>query len=128
MICRWCSGNGKHCGSAISKETCEHCLGYGKTANRPGGPLRNVLTVAQVNKFCDKWIESPKRVKKETFPQFQIDWIQSIAKKTANIKFDKKYLNKIINYWNNPRRDETIGEYIQRIGQLALDFKLKNET
>lgn len=86
------------------------------------------ITVAQVNKFCDNWIESSKRVKKETFPQFQIDWIQSIAKKTTIIKFDKKYLNKIINYWSNPRRDETIGEYIQRIAQLALDFKLKNET
>lgn len=128
MKCKWCGGNGKHSGSIISEEICEHCQGHGKTANRPGGSLRNILTMDQVDKFCDRWIDSSERVNEETFYQFQIDWIQSIAKEVANVKFDKKYLNKIINYWNNPRRDETIGEYIQRIAQLALDFKLKNEA
>ena len=122
MICKWCKGNGRHTGKEGHKDACEHCCGFGKTAHRPGGKLRNVLHKREVKVFSDIYLNAIERRDRDKFDNWFKEYVQSIAIAKIKLRLDDKTLNKLVKYWFNPRRDETFGEFIQRVAQVSYDY------
>ena len=121
MKCRWCKGTYEECG--CGEGYCDHC-NNGETTDPPYGPL----VLMDKTKFC------------RTIPdQFFVD-ICDFYKRTCHeqIEYVSHYVfneqlltdEEIANfkaYWDDPYRDECIGEVLVRIVYYIRTTKL-NET
>lgn len=123
MQCRWCGGNGKHRGTETHTESCEHCLGFGETADPPGTALRQVLADDVCSRFGKAFINRPDEANSsaDAFESWLRSFAQDVAQQSAGRRLSAQMEVSLAEYWLNPTRDETLGEFIQRIAQCALD-------
>ena len=112
MICRWCNGANIECGCGYGY--CAHC-NNGETANPPFGAngVPVVLTNADRSAIweisdndCHKVIENVS--------------IILVGKQLLS----PEELTKFVEYWDNPYRDETIGEVTDRVAWLVNQKRL----
>lgn len=117
MICKWCKGTYKECGCGLGH--CAHCFN-GEAADPPYGPQR--------------YLNEDDLVTNDTTGIFNMqepDWFRSgcfnICYRLApEIVFEEDEFKLFRDYWDNPWRDETVGDTIQRVAMFILD-KQKRE-
>ena len=126
MQCTWCGGNGKHLGTEADVQSCEHCLGFGAAADPPGTPLRQVLSEDACSDLCETFICRPADANRsaDAFASWLRSFVQSVAQQSSGRRLPEQLEMSLAEYWLNPVRDETLGEFIQRIAQCALDQEL----
>ena len=111
MICSWCNGTGKECG--CKEGYCLHC-NKGEVANPPFGPI--------VNSYTEEL---------DILSQEQMDTIIDNFKKTVHeqIAFIPVYMEQhgilseqeiksFQDYWDNPYRNENLGQVLNRVAWL----------
>lgn len=112
MICKWCNGTNEECGCGYGY--CAHC-DNGEVTNPPFGPypIPDILTQNERDKIweiadndCHKVIENV-----------------SIVIAGKQILSDDE-LKQALDYWDNPYRDETIGEVTNRVAWLVNQKRL----
>lgn len=118
MICRWCKGTGEECG--CGEGYCTHCSGTGIITDPPfehpyGVELHKIkpLEDSLVDKFAKDFCNTNEQ--DFNFEQF----IQSIALSSCGEKIPSEDVQIYIDYWGNPNRGETLGDYILQIALRA---------
>lgn len=117
MECRWCGGTGKHQGDG--PDECEHCLGTGETATPPGTPLRNVLSDKTCLELAHHFVTRRGTNAPAEFDAWLAGFVQTVAVQASGQQLEEGMLSQLVAYWEDPRRDETLGEFIQRVAQCA---------
>lgn len=117
MICKWCKGTCKECG--CGEGYCAHCFG-GETADPPYGPQRYLNADDQVTNAIDG-----------LFDFHNPDWFRNACfgicyRLAPGIVLEEDEFKLFKDYWDNPWRDETVGDTIQRVAMFILD-KQRNE-
>lgn len=121
MKCRWCGGGGGECGCGTGR--CEHCDGTGELTDPPyGAVIRNVLPEADVQALAGEWCD---RARSE---RDMAAFVQAVAQRAAKRALPASVVRVFVEYWEEGTRDETLGEFIQRVAQYAIDMPPDADT
>lgn len=110
MHCRWCNGTGDECGCGHGY--CAHCCGEGAVADSPFNMPQHLqmLHPRNVNEFAERFGST-------SLPAF----IQQVAEYASGESLSQQDTDVFVQYWGNPKRDCTLGEFINEIAYRALN-------
>lgn len=116
MKCRSCGGGGGECGCGTGR--CDHCQGTGVMADPPyGAPvLRHVLQQTDEAELARYWCGRAR-----LGDCGQAKFVQLIAQRATGRALPAAAVHSFVAYWDDERRDDNLGEYIQRVAQYAID-------
>jgi hypothetical protein len=119
--CRWCGGTGGECGCGGG--VCAHCGGSGRTVPTPFGtrpesilPYKVVSEIANgwaVGK-TDDWLESQRK-----FVRVVESCVLVRLNSDARSVLDDDEVEVFVEFWENPYRDNTLGEFINLIANFV---------
>lgn len=111
MDCRWCKASGGECGCGYGY--CAHCGGSGQQTEPPFGHLdRSCVDSAVVHYWAEVYHDTSNLELKS--------FVDSVAIAVCGNPLADEDTQTLVDYWNEPYRDENLGDWITRIGMRAL--------
>ena len=116
MKCRWCDGTGRW-----GEYPCEVCGGLGMTTDPPfySGKRTPVLSNDAVKYFATLFFDREREMELG-------EWFDMVAVNTTGQHLPDQDRIEITGYWMADRRDETLGEVINRVAIRAVDNLFKS--